>query len=171
MLDTSLLEVKYFGQPGLLYPYDIRYDAHDRAYCNPLPDGRVLFRLRTEPALVEAILVYNDGRVKSAPLEPALAPLKMAQSQRFVYWQTTIRPTGRQLTYSFAFKDRPGRPVYFCRHGVDHAVEPLDRWQLDLDAHPPFETPDWMHGALVYQIFPDRFANDDPDNDPPGSVP
>ncbi len=171
MTDASWFEVKFFGQVGFLYPYDIRYDEHNRACCNPLPDGRVQFRVRTEPALVEAVLVYNDGSVKGEPLEPTLAPLEGAQERRLVYWQTTIRPARRQLTYSFAFRDRQGRPVYYCRHGVDHAVEPLDRWQLDLDAHPPFETPAWMHGALVYQIFPDRFANGDPGNDPPGSAP
>ncbi|MGD9101794.1 MAG: alpha amylase N-terminal ig-like domain-containing protein, partial [Anaerolineae bacterium] len=163
-------ENKFFGDVGFLYPYDIHYDENDRAYCNPLPDGRVQFRLRTEAELVEAVLVYNDGRVRGAPMETILAPLPAGQERRFVYWQTTIRPQGRQLTYSFALKDRQGRTVYHCRHGIDHAVEPLDRWHLDLDQRPSWETPAWMHGALVYQIFPDRFANGDPDNDPPESV-
>ena len=171
MSDASWLETKYFGQTGFLYPYDIRYDQDDRAFCNPLPDDRVQFRLRTEPSFIEAFLVYNDGRVMGVPMEPALASVEDAQGRRFVYWQTTIRPAGRRLTFSFALRDREGRAVYHCRHGVDHAVEPLDRWTLDLDTLPPFETPDWMHGALVYQIFPERFANGDPDNDPPGSVP
>lgn len=171
MLDPSFFENKFFAQVGFLYPYDVRYDEHDRACCNPLPDGRVQFRLRTEPALVEAVLVYNDGRVKAAPMEPAWASVESAQERRFVYWQTTIRPDGRQLRYSFAFRDRQGQPVYWCRHGIDHAVEPLDRWQLDLEAVTPFETPAWMRGALVYQIFPERFANGDPSNDPPGTVP
>ena len=26
--------------------------------------------------------------------------------------------------------------------------------------------PDWIHDAIFYQIFPDRFANGDPSNDP-----
>lgn len=174
-MNASLFEHAFFGQVGFLYPYDIHYDENDRACCNPLPDGRVQFRLRAEPELVEAVLVYNDGRVMGAPMEPVLAPVPDAQDRRFVYWQTMIRPESRQLTYSFAFRDREGRAVYHCRHGIDHAVEPLDRWRLDLDAYQAsrgdFETPAWMHGALVYQIFPERFANGDPSNDPPGSVP
>jgi cyclomaltodextrinase / maltogenic alpha-amylase / neopullulanase len=28
-------------------------------------------------------------------------------------------------------------------------------------------TPDWVQDSIFYQIFPDRFANGDPDNDPP----
>ncbi len=170
MTDT-VSELKFFEQSGFLYPYDVHYDENDRAYCNPLPDGRVQFRLRAEPALVEAVLVYNDGQVRAAPMETALAPLPRAQERRFVYWQTTIQPESRQLSYSFALKDRHGRPIYHCQHGIDHAVEPLDRWQLDLDARQtPASLPAWMRGALVYQIFPERFANGDPANDPPGSV-
>ena len=32
-------------------------------------------------------------------------------------------------------------------------------------------TPDWLHDAVFYQIFPDRFANGDRSNDPSGVVP
>ncbi len=167
-MHTQFSEVKYFGEVGTLYPYDVRYDQADRACCNPLPDGRVQFRLRAEPALTAATLVYNDGQVKGAPMTPTLTH---CAEGRFLYWQTTIRPARPQLRYSFAFKNAHGQPVYYCRHGVDHAVEPLDRWRLDLDHCAPFETPQWMHGALVYQIFPERFANGDPDNDPPDTVP
>jgi cyclomaltodextrinase len=163
-------EDKFFTEPGFLYPYDVRYEAADRACCNPLPDGRVQFRLRAEPALAEAVLVYNDGSVKDARMARALSEGDGAQGRRFVYWETTIGPAGRKLSYSFAFRDRVGRPVYVGRHGIDHSVEPLDRWRLDLDVCVPFTTPDWMEGALVYQIFPDRFANGDASNDPPGSV-
>lgn len=35
----------------------------------------------------------------------------------------------------------------------------------------PFETPDWAKKAVWYQIFPERFRNGDPDNDPPRTVP
>ncbi len=31
--------------------------------------------------------------------------------------------------------------------------------------------PEWVKDAVFYQIFPDRFANGDPGNDPPGVVP
>lgn len=32
-------------------------------------------------------------------------------------------------------------------------------------------TPDWVQDAIFYQIFPDRFANGDPSNDPPNVQP
>ncbi len=158
-------EVKYFGSVGFLYPYDIRHDPADRAFCNPLPDGRVQFRLWTEPTCAEAILVYNDGTPRGAALHT------YAADSRFRYWETFITPDAPRLTYSFALKMRDGRIAYFCKHGIDHAVEPLDRWELDLATAAPLQTPDWAKGAVIYQIFPERFANGDPTNDPPGTVP
>ena len=38
-------------------------------------------------------------------------------------------------------------------------------WQIDV-YDPAFTTPDWAQGAVAYQIFPDRFFNGDPSNDP-----
>ena len=35
----------------------------------------------------------------------------------------------------------------------------------------PFVTPKWVHDSVFYQIFPERFCNGDPANDPPGVVP
>ena len=130
-----------------------------------LPDGRVQFRLVTEHGFAEATLVYNDGTAQGAPLD------LYARDSRFLYWETILRPANVLVTYSFALKTATGQTVYFCKHGVDHAVEPLDRWVLDLTAVRPFEVPAWMNGAVVYQIFPDRFANGDRTNDPPGTVP
>ena len=43
-------------------------------------------------------------------------------------------------------------------------------WQVQLDALPSFETPSWAAGCVLYQIFPDRFFNGTPANDPPGTV-
>lgn len=36
---------------------------------------------------------------------------------------------------------------------------------------PDFKTPDWVRDAVFYQIFPERFHNGNPNNDPPGTEP
>ena len=66
---------------------------------------------------------------------------------------------------SLAFRNPSGKAVYLVPGGISNAVERLDRWSVpDLT---PMDIPGWSHGAVVYQIFPDRFANGDPSNDPP----
>lgn len=164
MAHLDIDPIKFFdGQLGSLFPYDTRHQQDNRAFCNPLPDGRVHFRLYTEHNFVETYLVYNDGRVQSATMQ------LYAQDSRFLYWETIIQPARSHISYSFALKRRDGTPVYRSRFGLDHAVEPPASWNLQLDQIEPFVTPDWMHGAVVYQIFPERFANGDPNNDPPGT--
>ncbi|MBN1811334.1 MAG: alpha amylase N-terminal ig-like domain-containing protein, partial [Anaerolineae bacterium] len=142
MTPNPIQENKYYdGQVGFLYPYDIRHDAGDKAFCNPRPGGRVQLRLHTEHGFKEATLVYNDGQPQGAPMR------LYARDSRFLYWETTLAPARLSLTYSFALKTDDNRIVYYCRHGVDHAVEPLDRWTLRLDEVSPIEPPDWMRGA------------------------
>jgi 1,4-alpha-glucan branching enzyme len=159
-------EIKWFdSQVGFLYPYDLRHDADDAAYLGALPDGMVRFRLKTEPVVSEAVLVYNDGAVHGAPMR------LWAEDRHARWWETAIEPARALITYSFALRIADGKIAYYAKTGVDHAVEPYDRWTFDLDAKPPFETPGWAHGAVIYQIFPERFANGDPGNDPPGTVP
>lgn len=38
--------------------------------------------------------------------------------------------------------------------------------KIKLDTLPVFAVPDWVRSAIIYQIFPDRFCNGDPSNDP-----
>jgi glycosidase len=38
------------------------------------------------------------------------------------------------------------------------------------DMRPKFTTPDWAKNAVWYQIFPERFRNGDPSNDPPNTM-
>lgn len=44
-------------------------------------------------------------------------------------------------------------------------------WTPVAFAEEPVKTPDWAKGAVFYQIFPERFANGNPANDPKGSEP
>jgi cyclomaltodextrinase / maltogenic alpha-amylase / neopullulanase len=159
------IEMNYYGDAGFLYPFDIRFDPQDRAFFDLLPDGRVRFRLWTEPAFAEAVLVLNDGQPRGEPMK------RLEDNGRFSYWETIVHPAGPKLIFSFALKTHDGRPVYCCQHGIDHSVELLDRYEIDLSRVAPFETPEWAQGAVIYQIFPDRFANGDLGNDPQGTVP
>ena len=165
MAEPSAKEMLYFNEVGFLYKYDVRYEPNDRAFCNPLLDGRVQFRLHTEPGFADVNLVWNDGEVRSVAME------QVAQTARFDYWEVVIRPAQRFLHYSFALRrgDRMGKPVYLGGRGLTHAVE--IRFELDLDQVRPFVTPEWVKGSVIYQIFPERFANGDPAVTPKGAMP
>ncbi|MDO4154963.1 MAG: glycoside hydrolase family 13 protein [Clostridia bacterium] len=64
--------------------------------------------------------------------------------------------------YHFAYDSAWGRgAIYHIGDGagaVANAVTPQNDWQLTVyDAN--YQTPDWLKGGVMYQIFPDRFYN------------
>ncbi|MEA4888476.1 MAG: glycoside hydrolase family 13 protein [Clostridiaceae bacterium] len=84
------------------------------------------------------------------PMEPGL----------FFYW-FEIETSGGLLYYTLDRETSDGRglvgnnrPRYLP--GEPHAPA---AWQITL-YDPGFQTPDWLAGAVIYQIFPDRFRRD-----------
>ena len=150
-----------YGVPGDVSPWDVRFDPSDRANVEPLGDGRLFVRVQTEPGLTDGALVVRSGlEIVSWDLEPAA-------SSRFTTWTTTVGPFASVVEASLAFRSAAGRPVYAVPTGISASVERLDRWRLD-PAAAPLDVPAWAQGAVIYQIFPERFFNGDPSIDPEG---
>ena len=126
--------------------------AHDPAlplYRHRLADGRVRLRYRTLGGDVDGVALLREGL---APLE--LAPIESPSP--FLFWQVDLdAPAGAApLGYRFAVRDGElGR--------LDPREHVLDPAEL-----PEIRTPDWAKEAIWYQIFPERFRNGDPTNDP-----
>jgi glycosidase len=153
---------RFFGENGHLVPYDVVFDPDDAAHVTVRPDGSVLFRVSTEPGFAAAHLVLADGS--------AAEMRRWGSTRRWDHWQVEYRPSSRIVRYTFALRHGSGRVVYRVPAGIGNAVERLDRWELDLDEAAPLVVPEWMRGAVIYQIFPERFGNGDPANDPEGTV-
>ena len=152
-----------YGLPGDVSPWDIRFDPDDRAFLDRLPDGRFRLRVWTEPGLTAAMVVVRRQRqVMGYPLE------WVAHTMRFDLWEGLL-PLEPGDGYSFAFRAPHGQAVYWVPAGVSAAVERLDRFYTPDLA--PLAVPSWVQGAVIYQIFPDRFANADPNLNPPNTDP
>ena len=160
-----------YGLPGDVSPWDVRFDPRDRAFMDREPDGRFRLRVWTEPALADARLVVRSGRqIESYPMTA------VAASGRFTFWEAVAGPFGAGTEYSFAFRAGGGRGqggrgqgVYLSPAGITVAIERLDRWRFPDSAEElaPLAVPAWARGAVIYQIFPDRFADGDRSVDPP----
>lgn len=89
------------------------------------------------------------------------------------YWSYTLpRQAANNLWYRFIVTDG-SKTTYYADDtaaldgglGAPSDTQEDRSWAL-MVYQSDFQTPDWAHGAVVYQIFPDRFANGDPSNDP-----
>lgn len=85
---------------------------------------------------------------------------KAESGEDFDYYIHTVQLEGREIGYYFEI--HVGKIVcYYNQNGVQKSV---DR-HFDFRLIPGYKTPDWVKGAVMYQIYVDRFYNGDPSND------
>lgn len=165
--------------------HDSRSDLYRAPFGAVSAGTEVILRMRaTAGDLSEAIVRVWDAREELQALIPMeLAATDLTAGEHgYDYWQATIRTSARPtvLWYRFIARDGPttryveddppadGGAVNEGNDGGTGRVyrESIDSsWQIDV-YDPAFTTPEWTRGAVVYQIFPDRFFNGDPSNDP-----
>lgn len=123
-----------------------------RSPMEPKEGERVRLRLRTAKA--DADQVYYIEGEKEAVMK------KTASDPYFDYYEHEIAVASDQVLYHFKVKKNKEICLYNRLGPVDEA-DP----EFDFKITPGFYTPDWAKGAVMYQIFTDRFCNGDPDND------
>jgi glycosidase len=167
--------------------HDSRSDLY-RTPLGPVPiQSTVTLRFRTAAGDADAVTM----RVWSvAEQKQTLLPMAVANTtpDGYAFWETTL-DVGQQVTiywYRFIIS-KGGETLYYEDDtrldgkgsyltaneggpGTVYEESPDLSWQLTV-YDPQYYTPEWMRNAVVYQIFPDRFRDGDPSNDPPdGSV-
>lgn len=96
-------------------------------------------------------------------------PMKwFSQDGVFEYRRAMVHATSGPVRYVFKVRDGSEEMYYFAN---DSCAAALD-WSFPFVLTPAdsilFNTPEWVEGRVFYQIFPERFRNGDPTNDPPG---
>lgn len=82
------------------------------------------------------------------------------RNSQFDYYAVTLSLESHQISYHFQIEKR-GELICYNRQGVVDEIDPY----FDFCIIPGFHTPAWAKGAVMYQIFVDRFYNGDSSND------
>ncbi|EWG12540.1 alpha-glycosidase [Cytobacillus firmus] len=89
------------------------------------------------------------------------------------YWHAYIKPPFRRSRYGFHLKS--GEEELILTEKGFYEEAPFDSgYYFNFPyLHPEevFQAPSWVKDTVWYQIFPERFANGNPDNDPKGVLP
>ncbi len=118
----------------------------------PEPYSDVTIRCRTGLYGVDAVyMVHNDERFKMLPEE---------RTDTFQYYAITIQMSTHSYAYHFMVVSGE-QHIFFNKRG-DSEIEIAD---YDYVIRPGFRTPNWAKGAVIYQIYTDRFCNGDETND------
>lgn len=100
------------------------------------------------------------------------------QTDLFDYWFIAVQPQWKRFRYAFVLCSGNQEILYGSRSFYNLAEHPRYRYETSLFFNFPyinredlFLAPDWVKDTVWYQIFPERFADGDPTNNPAGSLP
>lgn len=124
-------------------------------YVIPAEPGiheKVRLRFRTARDDVQEVCLISGGE--------ALQMQKISSGEVFDYYETEVQLTDTMFVYYFRIKSESEE---LCYHRCGVSEHPVEYYNFRI--MPGFSTPAWAKGAVMYQIFVDRFCNGDPSND------
>ena len=118
----------------------------------PEPNSEVTIRFRTAVNNADLVfLVHNDEKKVMKKVE---------SDANFDYYSVTV--TVGEESYLYYFEIKSGRAVIkYDRRGAVRDINSFYHFEI----LPGFHVPSWAKGAVMYQIYVDRFCNGDPSND------
>jgi Glycosidases len=170
---------------GVLDKTGLRHDSRETVYRTPggavAAGTPVMLRFRTfhddATAVTARVYSVNAGADELVPMDlvatavSCYEPALVGDSCDF--WQTTLtNADADNIWYRFIVEDGPTR-VYYADDtpALDGGEGAASAFVIDQSYaltvyEPDLAVPAWASSAVFYQIFPDRFRNGDPSNDP-----
>ncbi|MDZ5470293.1 alpha-glycosidase [Bacillus sp. 31A1R] len=145
-------------------------------FAYPYDEESLHIKLRTKRDNVDTVELYYGDQyewVDGKWISHKDSLEKIGTDTLFDYWLIQIKPEHRRIRYGFLltsasetilytekgfFSTAPEDPGYYFSFPFLHTSE-------------VFRAPSWVKDTVWYQIFPERFGNGDPTNDPKGSKP
>lgn len=121
--------------------------------AEPELNQKVVLRFRTEKDDVDSVYL----------VVPQMGQFEMKKTDSrgmFDYYEITWQLTAELFSYCFLVCSGEEH-CYYNQCGAADSI--IDMYYFRI--MPGFSTPDWAKGAVMYQIFVDRFYNGDPGND------
>lgn len=122
--------------------------------CEPEEGDEVVLLFRTALNDIDWVYYIEAGSERPTAMK------KTSSDEMFDYYEHRIYAGCDPIRYCFQVV-KGNQVCYYSRLGVEDQI-PSEGWFLMV---PGFSTPDWAKGAVMYQIFVDRFCNGDPAND------
>jgi len=154
------------------------YHRPESEFAYLYKDKTMHIRIRTKRGDIERVnLHYGDPFIFIEDhYEDSKEMVKVTSDALFDYWQVEVSVGYARLQYLFEIKDKQGQSILYGDKGcVENTLENLhyegNGFKLpyihEIDA---CHVPDWVSKMVWYQIFPERFADGNPEISPEGSL-
>ena len=118
----------------------------------PDVNEKVRIRFRTAKNNIDRVLLVHGGERQIMT--------KAETTKHFDFYACELQLTDEKVSYCFEVQSGRLRGFYDTR-GLAHEKNEYYNFVI----LPGFKTPKWAKGAVIYQIYVDRFCNGDPSND------
>lgn len=136
-------------KPRALYS-DATNDYRIPAECEPW--DRVRLRLRTGKFNIDKAYVYVDNE--------EYAMERVDKDEYFDYYEAVVEIGENPVSYYFKVEAARSVVYYYNQIGAARELNPYYNFEI----FPGHKVPEWVKGAVMYQIFVDRFCDGDKSN-------
>ena len=131
-------------------------------YCHGLDENHIVYRMRSAKGdLKRVTLYYGDTACRVTPIIFTPVPMELVASDLLHdYWQAIVDSPYNRVYYYFELDDGTETKLYYGDIFTDHLVDDRSQYfKLPFNHRADIaKVPDWVHDAVVYNIFPDSFA-------------
>lgn len=152
---SLMQKIKYVLLMRPVFNMGALFSDETENYVSPMepnPGDTVTIRIRTLRDNADAVYFISGATKQLMELE--------CTEGRFDYYITRIEVGTEPVHYYFEIQNGQAR-CFYNKFGVCKDLQESKAFCIA----PGFSTPDWAKGAVMYQIFTDRFYNGDPMND------
>lgn len=113
---------------------------------------------------------WEDGKWLTKKLEMK----KVGSDSLFDYWFVSVQPEFRRMRYGFELTDTQNERLIYGEKGFFEEAPTDTAYYFCfpfLNSVDVFRAPKWVKDTVWYQIFPERFANGNKNNDPKDCLP
>lgn len=120
--------------------------------CEPTAYDLITISFRTAKNNADAVILHEKTENYSM--------IKARSTDEFDFYEAQIQLNNETISYYFEI--RVGNvKIYYDNRGVVRSLNEYYNFRII----PGFKTPEWTKGAIMYQIYTDRFCNGDKSND------
>ncbi len=131
-------------------------------YCHGLDEQHILYRLRCARGDLKTVtLFYGDTACRVNPILFTPVPMeKVASDTLHDYWQVIVESPYDRVYYYFQMDDGVRPLLHYGHLFTDRLVDDRSQYfKMPINHRADIaRIPDWVHDAVVYNIFPDSFA-------------
>jgi len=145
----------------------LRHDVTDVRHRNVISPHQLRLGFRAQAGNIEKadILWTTDG---SSWQPEKMYPMSLHYELGLEDFAGMIELANGPVSYIFRLVDGP-TTAYLAGNQLYPSLREAESHAYSCEMKPSFETPDWAKHGVWYQIFPERFRNGDPSNDPPNT--